>query len=82
MIKIEKTEAFNFEGAIRGMRNPLNSWDKIDSGIKYYGAGEGKIFIGPSDMKRMQSLIKGGPDHAKFMRQIMVCMDIIGPLYW
>ena len=89
MIKFEKTEVFNFEGAIRGMRNPLNSWDKLDSFFSYdytssdrhnerYKVEE----IGDNDLDRMKKLIKGGPDHRKFMRQIFISVDITAPLYW
>ncbi len=140
-IKVDKIRIFNFEGAIRGMRNPLESWDKSDSkfGITSYEICESKnnypqseiadlwiekyhpdinipkedytdktcpewfeyanwleeqgtLFehkncyefacIGPNDMKLMQNLIKTGSDESKFMRQIMVSMDIEAPLYW
>lgn len=89
MIKFENTEVFNFEGAIRGMRNPLNSWDKSDS--KFYvecadcGADECRLdipSIGPNDLDLMKRLIKAGSDHRKFMRQIFVSVDITAPLYW
>lgn len=82
MIKFEKTEVFNFEGAIRGMRNPLNSWDKSDT--QYFD--ECGVFrvpkIGKNDLNLMQRLIKAGTDHRKFLRQIMVSVDITAPLYW
>lgn len=77
-MKFENTEIFNFEGAIRGMRNPLNSWKKSDS---YWGAS-GRYIIGDNDMNLAQRLIKGGSEHRKFLRQIMVCVDITAPLYW
>lgn len=77
-MKFENTEIFNFEGAIRGMRNPLNSWKKSDS---YWGAS-GRYIIGENDMNLAQRLIKGGSEHRKFLRQIMVCVDITAPLYW
>ena len=81
-MKFERTRVMNFEGAIIGMRNPKNSWDRSDSyravdelDLEYY-------VIGPNDMKLMQTLIKGGPEHRKFMRQIFVSVDITAPLYW
>ena len=88
MIKFENTEVFNFEGAIRGMRNPLNSWDKSDS---YYTYGnvdtpDGSLgetyIIGPNDLDLARRLIKAGSDHRKFLRQIFVSVDITAPLYW
>lgn len=80
-MKFENTEVFNFEGALRGMRNPLESWDKSDSG---YGYTENptKFIIGQNDIKLAQSLIKAGSEHRKFMRQIFVSVDITAPLYW
>lgn len=78
MIKIEKAEVFNFEGAIRGMRNPLNSWDKSDSVYENpFGFN-----IGEADLNLMKRLYKGGTEHRKFMRQIFISMDITAPLYW
>ena len=97
MIKFENTEVFNFEGAIRGMRNPLNSWDKSDSEIgkcNMSGAYQCeeceyknidtkvRVCIGPNDLALMKKLIRAGSDHRKFMRQILVSVDIIAPLYW
>jgi hypothetical protein len=77
MILIEKEVVYNFEGAVRGMRNPLNSWDKIDS--KYVS---GSYILGENDLDLMRRLVKAGSDHRKFMRQILVCFDITAPLYW
>ena len=90
MIKFEKTEVFNFEGAIRGMRNPLNSWNKSDSYRHIYTTVDefliadidDKHVIGPNDLDLAQRLIKAGPDHRKFLRQIFVSVDITAPLYW
>ena len=79
MILVEKTEVFNFEGAIRGMRNPLNSWDRSDS---VFAENPDDFVVGPNDMGLMQKLVKAGSEHRKFMRQIMVCVDITAPLYW
>ena len=83
MIKLEKTDVFGWEAAIRGMRNPMNSWDKSDS--KYYlfeGAGNFITEIGENDLKLMKSLAKAGSDHGKFLRMITVTVDITAPLYW
>ena len=93
MIKFENTEVFNFKGAIRGMRNPLNSWDKSDSfNCRSYNedcdfcernySECAKYYIGPNDLDLMKRLIKAGSDHRKFMRQILVSVDITAPLYW
>lgn len=81
-MKFENTQIFNFAGAIRGMRNPMNSWDKSDS---YYGNNEiglESYVIGKNDLELMQKLIKAGSEHRKFMRQILVSVDITASLYW
>lgn len=82
MIKVEHIEVFNWEGAIRGMRNPLNSWDKSDS--KPYADEHDRILyhIGENDLALMRKLCRAGSDHRKFLRQILVSMDITAPLYW
>lgn len=77
MIKIDNIEVLNFEGAFRGMRNPMNSWGKSDSIFEPMA-----MMIGPNDLFLAQKLISGGPVHSKFMRQIFVTMDIDAPLYW
>lgn len=82
MIKIEKTSIMNFENAIRGMRNPMNSWKKSDSVFEYaYGAMH-TFKIGENDLGLMMKLRNAGSDHRKFMRMIMVSVDITAPLYW
>lgn len=132
-MKFENTEVFNFEGAFRGMRNPLNSWEKSDSCYALTSPDESSealddvafawveknheclndpicpdtfeialmqmenkgswpdastptiyhnFFIGPNDMDLAQRLIKGGSEHSKFLRQIIVNVDIIAPRYW
>lgn len=85
MIKFENVEVFNFEGAIRGMRNSWESWDKSDS-VTYVEFNEflpSKNFkIGNEDLKLAMTLSKAGNDHAKFLRQILVSVDIIAPEYW
>lgn len=78
MIEIENIEVMGWEHAIRGMRNPMNSWDKSDS---YFG-GEQTWFVGKNDLDLMMRLAKGGSTHAKYRRMIVVYMDIAAPLYW
>ena len=85
MIKIEKTDVYGWGSAIRGMRNPLNSWDKSDSNLIYIIKDDGKYiedFIGENDLALMKKLSKAGSDHAKFLRMINVTCDITAPLYW
>ena len=81
-MKFEKTSVFNFEGAIRGMRNPMESWDKSDSYQSMNSILITPFTIGEDDMKLAQKLIRAGSEHRKFMRQIFVCVDITAPLYW
>lgn len=92
-MKITNAEAFNFESAIRGMRNPMNSWDNSDSDYsstivwtkenkdkyKYYFWD---YCIGPNDMSLCKKLINAGNEHRKFLRQIFVSMDITAPIFW
>lgn len=78
MIKVDNIQVFNFDGAFRGLRNPMNSWDKSDS----YTDEIGIFNIGPNDMKLAQRMIGGGPEEAKFLRQIFVTMDINAPFFW
>lgn len=80
MIKTEYTETYGWEAAIRGMRNPLNSHAKSDS--TFFIVYEGAPTIGEEDKKLMMKLAKAGSDHRKFMRQIMVSVDITAPLYF
>lgn len=93
MIKLEKTEVLGWQAAIRGMRNPMNSWEKSDSGWKvnypddairvatdseeYYD-----LVIGPNDRKLMMNLARAGSVDAKYRRMIVVTVDITAPLYW
>ena len=78
-MKFEHTEVFNFEGAFRGMRNPLESWEKSDS---WFDPDNPRRFeLGPNDIDLAQRLIKGGAPHCKFLRQIGVSVDITAPLY-
>ena len=78
MIKIERTSVMNFENAIRGARNPLNSWDRMDSA---YGE-DGSYVLGENDLGLAKRLAHAGSDHRKFLRQIFVSVDITAPLYW
>lgn len=96
MIKVEKVKVFNIEGAIRGMRNPLNSWDKSDSmedfpdcwacpheGTPKCSQSQPECtVIGSNDLDLMQRLYRGGTEHRKYLRQIFVSLDITAPLYW
>ena len=88
MIKIDKTEVFGWEAAIRGMRNPMNSWDKSDSCWEITNTDYGSIYepvkfvIGENDLKLMKNLAKAGSDHGKFLRMINVTFDCLAPLYW
>jgi hypothetical protein len=84
-MKFENTEIFNWEGALRGMRNPKESWNKSDSTMlmeNENGTWYVKPKIGKNDLALAQSLIRAGSEHRKFMRQIFVCVDITAPLYW
>lgn len=78
-MKFENTEVWGFEHAIRGMRNPLESWNKSDSFIK---SPHNYYVIGKNDLELAQKLIKAGSEHRKFLRQIFVAVDITAPLYW
>ena len=94
MLKIENTEVMGWEHVIRGMRNPMNSWDKSDS--KWYSIGiptsnpaaindkclSQKYCLGDNDLDLMKRLRNAGTDHRKFMRMITVYLDITAPLYW
>ena len=77
MIKLEKTAVMNFENAIRGARNPLESWDRIDS----YVCQDGKFILGSNDLELGRRLCRAGSDHRKFVRQIFVSVDITAPIY-
>ena len=78
MIQIDKTSVMNLDGAIRGARNPMNSWAKSDS---YYDEN-GKFVLGPVDIDFGHRLAVSGSDHRKFLRQVFVTVDITAPLYW
>lgn len=78
MLTIERTSVMNLENAMRGARNPLNSWDRMDS---FYDE-EGRYQLGENDLGLAKRLCKAGSDHRKFIRQIMVSMDVTAPIYW
>ena len=96
MLRIENTEVLGWEHAIGGMRNPMNSWEKSDSGwdVIYHSPvdknefllvkddDEYEYFVGPNDQKLMMNLRSAGTDHRKFMRMITVYVDLTAPLYW
>ncbi len=79
MLKIERIDINGFQAAIRGMRNPMNSWDKSDSGSMAYPEC---FYVGNNDIKLMKQLTSAGDDHSKFLRMITVTCDITAPLYW
>ena len=79
MIKIEKTEIFGWEAAIRGMRNSFNSWEKSDS---KFNPNINSFEVGPADLELMDRLSRSGPSHAKFLRYINVTFDVTAPRYW
>ena len=85
MITITQAEVFGWDAAIRGMRNPMNSWDKSDSKHwreRIVGHTVEYRVVGTNDLALMKKLVKAGSDHAKFMRMINVTMDVTAPLYW
>lgn len=78
MIQLAHTKVMNLEGAIRGARNPLNSWDRMDSRYDQ----DGNYILGANDLDLAKRLCKAGSDHRKFIRQILVSVDITAPMYW
>ncbi|MFR3729074.1 hypothetical protein [Lacrimispora sp.] len=78
MLKCERSSVMNIENAIRGARNPMNSWDRMDSSYDE----EGNYILGPKDLGLARRLRKAGSDHRKYIRQIIVSVDITAPLYW
>ena len=78
MLKVERVSVVNMENAIRGARNPMNSWARMDS---YYNE-KGEFVLGENDLALASKLAVAGSDHRKFLRQIIVSMDITAPLYW
>ena len=90
MIKIERVDVFGWEAAIRGLRNPMNSHDKSDSGLKIMNENDAELgyapiyeyVVGENDLTLMKKLCKAGSDHRKFLRMINVSMDITAPMFW
>ncbi|WP_349947295.1 hypothetical protein ABFV83_02070 [Lacrimispora sp. BS-2] len=78
MLNCERTSVMNIENAIRGARNPMNSWNRMDSEYNE----EGEYILGPNDLGLAKRLRKAGSDHRKYIRQILVSVDITAPLYW
>lgn len=78
MLKLERTSVMNLENAIRGARNPMNSWAKSDSAYD----DKGNYILGENDLALARKLCRAGSDHRKFVRQILVSVDITAPLYW
>ena len=81
MLKVEKTEVYGWEAAIRGMRNPMNSWDRSDSFWDVSSVDDGFV-VGDNDLDLMMRLAQAGAVHAKYRRMITVSVDITAPLYW
>ncbi len=78
MLKVERISVMNFENAMRGARNPMNSWDRYDS----FTDENGNFVFGENDLALAKKLCKAGSDHRKFIRQIFVSVDVTAPLYW
>lgn len=78
MIRLERTSVMNLENAMRGARNPMNSWGRMDS---YYDE-DGRYILGPNDLDLAKRLCRAGSDHRKFLRQVFVSVDVTAPLYW
>ena len=81
MIKLKNTDVYGFEAAIRGMRNPWNSWEKSNSVFNAGYSGR-SVIIGENDLALMKNLVAAGTDHSKFMRMINVTCDITAPMFW
>ena len=78
MIKIENTSVMNMDNAMRGARNPLNSWNRMDS----YFDVDGQFVFGPNDLDLAKRLSRAGTDHRKYLRMIFICVDVTAPIYW
>ena len=78
MLKLERTSVMNLENAMRGARNPMNSWGRMDS---FYDE-DGNYVLGPNDLGLAKRLRRAGSDHRKYIRQVFVSVDITAPMYW
>ena len=78
MLTLKNTSVMNFENAIRGARNPLNSWGRMDS----HTEPDGSFIFGPNDLDLAMRLAKAGSDHRKYLRMVFVSVDVTAPLYW
>ena len=78
MLQVKQWEVMNLKNALRGARNPMNSWDRCDS----HADDDGSWVLGPNDLDLARRLCRTGSDHRKFLRQIIVCADVLAPLYW
>ena len=78
MIRLERTSVMNLENAMRGARNPMNSWSRMDSCYDE----DGRYILGPHDLDLAKRLCRAGSDHRKFLRQVFVSVDVTAPLYW
>lgn len=78
MLTLKNTSVMNFENAIRGARNPLNSWGRMDS----HTEPDGSFVFGPNDLDLAMRLAKAGSDHRKYLRMVFVSVDVTAPLYW
>lgn len=83
MIKVEHIDVWGFEGAVRGARNPMNSWERSDSDFRYNKETScSEVCLGPNDLDLLRRLYRAGSEHRKYMRQIFVSLDITAPFYW
>ena len=78
MLKCERFEVMNLDNAIRGARNPMNSWGRMDS----YKDEEGRVVLGPNDLDLAKRLARAGSDHRKYLRMVFVTVDVTAPMYW
>ena len=78
MLTLKNTSVMNFENAIRGARNPMNSWGRMDS----HTEPDGSFVFGPNDLDLAMRLAKAGSDHRKYLRMVFVSVDVTAPLYW
>ena len=85
MLKVSKMQVYNWEGSLRGMRNPMNSWHLSDTDCSMKRCNDAGVYyptIGPNDYSLCKKLVMAGPDHRKFLRQLFITIDIDAPLYW